>query len=280
MTSSAERPSNDVTDDVTDDGHRVLLPSSLRVERHDDVAVLRLCRAAKRNALDDATVLGLEAFFSTPPIGVKVVVLDAEGDHFSAGLDLSELVERDAFEGLEHSMMWHRAFERIESGRLPVIAVLKGAVVGGGLELACAAHIRVAEPSAFYALPEGQRGLFVGGGASVRVPRLIGVHRMTDMMLTGRVYDARDGHTVGLSHYLTESGQGLAHALELAKKVAANSPVTNFAVLQALPRIAEANPAEGYLLESLMAAVAGGSEEAKTRMRAFLEGRAAKVERK
>ena len=94
-------------------------------------------------------------------------------------------------------MMWHRAFERIERGRVPVVAVLKGAVVGGGLELAAAAHIRVAEPSAFYALPEGQRGLFVGGGASVRVPRLIGAHRMADMMLTGRVLDADEGHAAG-----------------------------------------------------------------------------------
>ena len=67
---------------------------------------------AKRNALDDPTVLGIEAFFATPPEGVKAVVLDAEGDHFCAGLDLSELTERDAFEGLEHSRMWHRAFER------------------------------------------------------------------------------------------------------------------------------------------------------------------------
>ena len=72
-------------------------------------------------------------------------------------------------------------------------------------------------------------------------------------------------------------GEGLEKALELARKIAANSPVTNFAVLQALPRIAQANPAEGFLMESLMAAVAGGSDEAKTRMRAFLEGRAAKV---
>ena len=86
--------------------------------------------------------------------------------------------------------MWHRAFERMERGRLPVVAVLKGAVIGGGLELASATHIRVAEPSAFYALPEGQHGLFVGGGGSVRVPRLIGAHRMADMMLTGRVLDA------------------------------------------------------------------------------------------
>jgi enoyl-CoA hydratase/carnithine racemase len=253
------------------------LPGSLHLERRDDVAVLRLNRAAKRNALDDATVLGLETFFTEPPADLHAVVLDAEGDHFSAGLDLSELAERDAFEGLEHSRMWHRAFERIESGRLPVIAVLKGAVVGGGLELASAAHIRVAEPSTFYALPEGQRGLFVGGGASVRVPRLIGAHRMADMMLTGRVLTADEGHAFGLSHYLVDAGLGLARALELAAKVATNSPVTNFAVLQALPRIAQANPHEGYLLESLMAAVAGASPEAKARMADFLEGRAAKV---
>jgi enoyl-CoA hydratase/carnithine racemase len=255
------------------------LPSSLQVERHGAVAVLRLCRAAKRNALDDPTVLGLEAFFSAPPAGVGAVVLDADGEHFSAGLDLSELTDRDAFGGLEHSMMWHRAFERIEQGRVPVISVLKGAVVGGGLELATATHLRVAESSAFYALPEGQHGLFVGGGASVRVPRLIGAHRMTDMMLTGRVLDAAEGHAAGLSQYLVGEGEGLSRALELAAKVATNSPVTNFAVLQALPRIAEANPAQGYLIESLMAAVAGSTDEAKARMNAFLEGRAGKVQR-
>ena len=254
-----------------------LLPPSLRLELHDDIAVLRLARPEKRNALDDTTVLGLEAFFGAPPRGVRAVVLDADGEHFSAGLDLSEMAERDAFAGLEHSRMWHRAFERIERGRVPVVAVLQGAVVGGGLELAAAAHIRVAEPTAFYALPEGQRGLFVGGGASVRVPRLIGAHRMTDMMLTGRVLDADEGHAAGLSQYLVDDGS--AHALDLARKIAANSPVTNFAVLQALPRIAEANPPEGYFLEALMAAVASGSAEAKERMQAFLDKRAGKVGR-
>ncbi|NMH98436.1 crotonase/enoyl-CoA hydratase family protein [Pseudonocardia acidicola] len=267
-------------DDPGSDQLRAPLPPSLQVELRGEVAVLRLARAAKRNALDDPTVLGIEAFFSVPPAGVKAVVLDAEGEHFSAGLDLSELTERDAFEGLEHSMMWHRAFERMERGRIPVVAVLKGAVIGGGLELATATHIRVAESTAFYALPEGQRGLFVGGGASVRVPRLIGAHWMADMMLTGRVLDAREGQALGLSHYLTGSGEGFAHALDLAKKIAANSAVTNFAVLQALPRIAEANPTQGYLMESLMAAVATGSAEAKERMQAFLQGRGAKVQRR
>jgi enoyl-CoA hydratase/carnithine racemase len=255
------------------------LPASLEVEVRAEVAILRLNRPHKRNALDDATVLGIEAFFTRPPEGVQVVVLDAAGDHFSAGLDLAELTERSTFEGVQHSMMWHRVFDRIEQGTVPVVAVLKGAVVGGGLELACAAHLRVAEPSAFYALPEGRRGIFVGGGASVRVPRLIGAARMADLMLTGRVYDAAEGQAAGLSHYLTEPGKGLEQALTLAGRVAANSPITNFAVLQALPRIAEANPREGYLLEALMAAVAQGSDEAKDRMRAFLDGRAEKVRR-
>jgi enoyl-CoA hydratase/carnithine racemase len=94
----------------------------------------------------------------------------------------------------------------VEQGRVPVVAALHGAVVGGGLELASACHIRVADASTFYALPEGTRGIFVGGGGSVRVPKLIGAARMTDMMLTGRVYDATEGERVGFAQYLVEAG--------------------------------------------------------------------------
>src|SRR6202044_3801878 len=99
---------------------------------------------------------------------IKVVVIHCEGEHFCAGLDLTELSERDVAAGIAHSRAWHRAFE---FGRVPVVAVLHGAVVGGGLELAAACHVRVAERSAYYALPEGSRGIFLGGGGSVRLPR-------------------------------------------------------------------------------------------------------------
>jgi enoyl-CoA hydratase/carnithine racemase len=173
--------------------------------------------------------------------------------------------------------MWHRVFDLIQYSRVPVIATLKGAVIGGGLELACAAHIRVAEPSAYYALPEGSRGIFVGGGGSVRLPRLIGVARMTDMMLTGRVYSATEGSAYGFAQYLTEPGGGLPKAMELAERISANAPLTNFAVLQALPMIAEANPQTGLLMESLMATVAQSDKEAKRRIREFLEHKTAKV---
>jgi len=256
------------------------LPPTLGLERHGEhVAVLTLRRPEKRNALDDATVRAIGAFFEEPPPWARAVVLAAEGPHFSAGLDLAELRSRDAVGGLHHSRMWHRAFDRLERGSVPVVAVLTGAVVGGGLELAAAAHIRVAEESAFFALPEGRHGLFVGGGASVRVPRLIGAHRMADLMLTGRTLSAEEGAALGLAHYLVGAGQGPARALELAERIAGNSPVTNYAVLQALPRIAEASPDTGLFLESLMAGVAQSGADAKERMTAFLEGRAGKVAR-
>jgi enoyl-CoA hydratase/carnithine racemase len=252
--------------------------ASIHVELQDAVAIVHLTRPAKRNALNDETVFLLERWFSRPPEQVKAVVLVGDGDHFCAGLDLSELKERSVAEGVLHSRSWHRAFEPIEFGTLPVVAVLHGAVVGGGLELAAAAHIRVAEASTFYALPEGSRGIYVGGGASVRVPKLVGVARMMDMMLTGRTYGADEGYAIGLSQYVVPNGEGLNKGIEIAKKIAGNAPLTNFALVQALPRIAESGPAAGYLLEALMAGVAQGDPAAKARLSAFLEGRAAKVQ--
>ena len=249
----------------------------LKIEHAGAITHLRLNRPAKRNAINDGLVAQLQTAFVNLPEATRAVVLSGEGEHFCAGLDLSELSERSVAEGIVHSRSWHAAFQQIQLGRVPVIAVLHGAVVGGGLELASAAHVRVAEASTFYGLPEGQRGLFVGGGGSARIPRLIGVARMTDMMMTGRVVDADEGGRIGLSQYVVEDGQGLAKALALAEKVASNAPLSNFAVMHALPRIAEMGPDEGLFTESLMAAIAQGDDAAKNRMRAFLDGKAGKV---
>ena len=255
----------------------ITLPDSLACTVQDEVAILRLCRPEKRNALDDATVAALGRFFADPPAGARAVVLHGAGEHFSAGLDLSSLAATDATAAIHHSRAWHRAFAEIEQGQVPVVAVLHGAVVGGGLELAASAHIRVAERSAFYALPEGSRGIFLGGGGSVRLPRLIGLARVADMMLTGRTYGAEEGVALGFSHYLVEPGEGLARGIALARRIAGNAPLSNYAVLQALPRIARADPDAGLMMESLMAAIASSDPEAKARLRAFLDKRAPKV---
>jgi enoyl-CoA hydratase/carnithine racemase len=238
---------------------------------------LRLNRPAKRNSISDELLAQIHTVFVNMPSAIKAVVLSGEGEHFCAGLDLSEVSERSVAEGMLHSRSWHACFDAIQFGPVPVIAVLHGAVVGGGLELASSAHLRVAEDSAFYGLPEGTRGIFVGGGGSVRISRLMGVSRMTDMMLTGRVFDADEGQTFAISNYRVADGQGLAKALQLAQKIATNAPLSNFAITQALPRIADLSASDGLFMETLMASIAQGDEAAKERVRAFLEKRAAKV---
>jgi enoyl-CoA hydratase/carnithine racemase len=253
------------------------LPALVQTVIENDLLIVKLCRAQKSNAINDEIILAIEQIFSSVPQGIKCAILYAEGKHFSAGLDLSDFVETDTIEGMHHSRMWHRVLDKIQFGAVPVIAVLHGACVGGGLELACACHIRVAEESTFYALPEGQRGIFVGGGASVRLPKLIGVSRMTDMMLTGRVINAKEGDLIGISQYITEEGKGLKKAYELAKKVCNNSSLTNYALMHILPRIAEAPQDGALVMESLIAALSREAPEAKERMKEFLEGRAKKL---
>jgi enoyl-CoA hydratase/carnithine racemase len=249
----------------------------LQVSEDGPVLHLRLNRPSKRNAINDKLIEQIHTVFLNLPTTTKAVIVSGEGDHFCAGLDLSELVESDVYRSVLHSRGWHACFDNIQFGKVPVIAVLHGAVIGGGLELASSCHLRIAEPSAYFGLPEGQRGIFVGGGGSVRIPRLMGTARMTDMMLTGRVFDATDGERYGVVNYLTSEGQGFAKAVELAHKIAGNSPMTAFAVMHALPRIVEQSPTEGLFTEALMAAVASNTPEAQVRLKAFLEGKAAKV---
>ncbi len=251
----------------------------LNIEVRGAVAVVRLNRPAKRNALSDGLILAIRDAFEGLPDTVRAAVIDGTGEHFCAGLDLSELKERDAGQGVHHSRMWHKALEAVQYGPVPVIAALHGAVVGGGLELAAACHIRVADETTFYALPEGSRGIFVGGGGAVRIPRLIGTARMADMMLTGRVYKAEEGERAGFAQYLVPAGTAFDKALALAERVAQNAPLTNYALTHALPRIAEQPSDQGFMTEALMAAIAQSAPEAKQRLRDFLEGRAEKVKR-
>ena len=241
----------------------------------DSIALIGLDRPGKRNAINDALVESLREAALRAAAEAKAAVIFGHGEHFSAGLDLAEHVERTPIEGIHHSRKWHAAFDLIERGAIPFVAALHGAVVGGGLELAAAAHIRVADATAFFALPEGQRGIFVGGGGSVRIARLMSAARMADLMLTGRILSAADAERWNLVHYLAGPGEALAQAKTLAIKMANNAKLSNFAVLQALPRIQDLAHDDGLFFESLMAAFTQTSAEAHERLRAFLEKRAA-----
>ena len=242
----------------------------IAVSIDDNIAHLRLNRPAKRNAVNNGLLQDIENCFDRLPAAATVVVISGEGAHFSAGLDLSEHQVRSPFEVLQHSQWWHRVFHKIQFGGRPVVAALHGAVVGGGLELATSTHVRVADSTTFYQLPEGQRGIFVGGGASVRVAKIIGPDRMTEMMLTGRSYNAEEGLRLGLSHYVVAAGQALDAAFRLARQIASNAPLSNWASINAVAHIGDMSMADGLYAESMAAAIAQSSDEAHRRMQEFL----------
>jgi (methylthio)acryloyl-CoA hydratase len=246
-------------------------------ELRDSVGWLGLNRPNKRNAIGDGLLAALEAAVGRAQDEACALVIFGHGPCFSAGLDLTEQRAREPAEVFHHSRAWHAAFSLLRHGRIPAITALHGATIGGGLELAAACHIRVADETAFFALPEGTRGIYVGGGASVHVAQLLGAARMADMMLTGRVLDAATAERAGLVQYLVPQGEAKSKAGELAAKVAAMAPLTILGVLQALPRIQDMSEADGLFVESLVAALSMTSSEAATRLADFATKRAAKV---
>lgn len=243
------------------------------------VTVVTLCRPERRNALDEQAVAEIEDYFARPPKEARAIVLAAEGPHFCAGLDLKEhyTKERSPAEFMRVCQGWHRAFDRIQHGGIPVVAALQGAIVGGGLELASAAHVRVGDATTYFALPEGQWGIFTGGGATVRVARLITPNRMIEMMLTGRVMNCEEGLQTGLLNYLTPAGGAFDRALSLAHKIAGNAPLSNYSIVAGINKVWDMSANDGLFTESLLAALVQTSPEVQSRLREFVEKRAVKV---
>ncbi|MGG7567869.1 crotonase/enoyl-CoA hydratase family protein [Rhodovulum sp. DZ06] len=247
--------------------------------RDDGVWVVTVNRPHKRNALDPATIEELVEFFSKARFaGVKSVVLAGAGDHFCAGLDLIEHHDADrAPEDFMHvCLRWHEAFNKMEYGGVPVIAALQGAVVGGGLELASSAHVRVMDDSTYFALPEGQRGLFTGGGATIRVADLVGKARMIDMMLMGRVYHGQEAVDVGLAQYKVDNDV-FGKALALAQRAAENLPLTNFAICSAISHMQNMSALDAAYAEAVVAGVVNTQAPARERLAAFADKSAARV---
>jgi (methylthio)acryloyl-CoA hydratase len=244
-------------------------------ERDGAIAIIGLNRPEKRNAIDDEVVMQLRDAVVRAGDEADAGVIFGHGVNFSAGLDLAQLLKRmeapQPRKKGDHA--WHTVFDIIARGPIPFVAALHGAVVGGGLELAAATHIRVADRTAFFGLPEGQRGIFVGGGGSVRVQRIVGYSVMADMMLTGRILSIDEAEQLNIVRYVVEEGQALAKAKELAARIAQNTPLTNWQITNVLPRVNDLSHDDGLFLEYINASMQR-PQESLQRLRDFVEKRA------
>jgi enoyl-CoA hydratase/carnithine racemase len=239
------------------------------------VALIGLNRPTKRNAINNDVVMGLRDAVVRAGDEADCGVIFGHGVNFSAGLDLQELLKNmeSPRPRKKRNHAWHSVFDIIARGPIPFVAALHGAVVGGGLELAAAAHIRVADSTAYFGLPEGQRGIFVGGGGTVRVQRIVGYSVMADMMLTGRILSIEEAEKLTIVRYVVEAGQAVAKAKELAARIAQNTPLTNWQITNVLPRVNDLSHDDGLFMEYLNSSMQRPPESAQ-RLRDFIEKRA------
>ena len=242
------------------------------------VALIGLNRPDKRNAINDATLAALGDAVQRAGEEADAGVIFGHGKNFSSGLDLAELAARlDPAAPRPRKRLprhpWHATFDLIARGSIPFVAALHGATIGGGLELAAAAHIRVADETTLFGLPEGQRGIFVGGGGSVRIQRIIGYPAMADMMLTGRLMNIEEGRQLRLAQYVVPAGGALQKARELAAVIAGNTPQTNWMITNVLPRMGDLSHDDGLFMEYLNTSMAR-APDALNRLNDFLQKRA------
>jgi len=242
------------------------------------VAIIGLNRPDKRNAIDSAVIEALKLAVLRAGDEADAGVIHGNGTNFSAGLDLAELAEQMGKPRPRRRKPhpWHTTFDLIARGTVPFVAALHGPTIGGGLELAAAAHIRVADDSTLCGLPEGQRGIFVGGGGTVRIQRLIGYGAMADLMLTGRLLTAEEALAARLVQYVVPSGAGLPKAIEIATRIAGNTALFNWQIANVLPRINDLSHDDGLFLESLNAAMER-PPESRERIRSFLDKTATRL---
>ncbi len=248
-------------------------------ELQGEIALVGLNRPDKRNALSPELMVQLHEAVVRAGAEAKCGVIFGHGDNFCAGLDLARAAQSwkgGKSQRLPFPFPRSSPQEEIARGNIPFIAALHGATLGGGFEVAAAAHIRVADETTFFGLPEGTRGIFVGGGGSVRIARLLGFARMQDMMLTGRALKPDEAERYGVVQYVVAKGQSVEKAKELAAKICKNAPLSNFAITNSLPRLQDISYDDGLYFERMVAEYTR-SPESIERLNQFLDGTAPRV---
>jgi enoyl-CoA hydratase/carnithine racemase len=263
----------------------------LRVERDGRVATLVIDRPSRRNALHGPLWTALhEAARSLADDPPRVVILHGTGGHFSSGMDLTpdnplvvrlapavQAGDRDALRAIIGELK--ASLAAIASLPCPVLAAIEGACLGGGLELALTADLRVAGESARFSLPETRWGLVPDVGGTVRLSRLVGRARASDLVLTGREATASEALSWGLVNRVVPDGTTLEAARAVAEKIVATAPTATAGVLDVLRAVDGLDDEAAFAAETAAGVAALASGEPLEGLAAFAGRRKPRWER-
>jgi len=249
---------------------------TLNFEKKENVGILTINRPEKMNAISKELTTELAKFLDEAENDeeLRVLIITGAGDKaFVAGADIQELVDRDARIGRRVSRERQEVFSRIENLQIPVLAAVNGYALGGGLELAMACSIRIASEKAQFGAPEVKLGIIPGDGGTQRLPRLVGLGRAMEMILTGDFIDAQEAHRIGLVNSVVPLEELMKKTMELARKLASRPPLAVRYAKEAVNRSQEGSTTSSFALESYLHALSCTSEDKKEGVSAFLEKR-------
>ena len=241
----------------------------------DGVLTITVNRPDKLNALNAQVLDDLEAAFrqARADDAVRGVLLTGAGEKaFVAGADISQFPQLTPQEAQAFAERGQHVLSQIEGMPKPVVAAVNGFALGGGCELAMACHLRVASENARLGLPEVGLGILPGYGGTQRLPRLVGLGRATELVLTAEHVTAERAHAIGLVNRVAPRGEAVSAARELLVTILSKGPVAVRLALSALQ--ASSLPlAEGQRYEAALFGQALSTEDAKEGATAFLERR-------
>ena len=249
--------------------------SLILLERRDAVAIIRLNRPQKLNALSRAMLQYLSDALKQleRKSDLRSVILTGSGDAFCAGTDINELADLDQSEARAASELGQSVCNQIENFPVPMIAAINGLAAGGGCELALACHLRIASRNAQFTLPEIKLGVIPAYGGTQRLPREIGIARALELMLTDEVLSAEQAYQFGLVNHVTDAADALTEAESFAESISKLAPLAVRACLKAVSHGLDLTMEEGLALESELFASLFATNDTREGTRAFLEKR-------
>ena len=245
--------------------------SLIEVARDGRVVTVTLKRPEVKNAINKAMVTELHGAFDAlrDDTDVGCVILTGSGDDFAAGADIAELRERKALESL--AAINNALFNKIENTPAPVIAAIKGFALGGGCELTLACDIRIGGESTKMGQPEVNLGIIPAAGGTQRLPRIVGLGRAKELVLTAAIIDAAEAHRIGLLNRVVPDAELMAEARKMADTICKKGPLAIRVAKQALNQSSRTGMETGLVFESVAQAMLFESEDKMKRMTDFLE---------